>query len=632
MKHVIIGTAGHIDHGKTSLIQALTGTNTDRLKEEQDRGMTIDLGFAALKLPDGNLAGIVDVPGHERFLKNMLAGATGVDVVLLVIAADEGIMPQTLEHLEILRLLDLKNGVVALTKCDVANREWVDVVEEDIRARLKGTWLGSAPVIRVSSVTGLGMAALKKALLSAVSRVEARNSALPARLPVDRVFTRPGFGTIVTGTLVAGALQLGDPVEIVPQMLETRVRGLQVHNEKVQRAEAGSRVAVNIAGVGVGVIARGAQLTAPSSVSPTNTIDAQFVMAATDIPPLRNRARVRLHIGTDEIIGRLVILEDKKQLMPGDNSFVQFQGETMFAALRGDRLIFRLYSPMITVGGGQVLNSSPSRHKSGSVSLLQSLEAMLNGTPTDLVRTALSVAEYGRTLTELQSAAGIATGEVDEALRTLVATGEVVKFAKDRFASVTRTRTLLDRAITALQRYHDQFPLRSGMQKEELREMIARSADVRVFTALISLWEADGRVKTDSGLVRLTDFQVQLNDRQLGLLGRIEEYYVEKGIAVPTVQEVSLMVRAPADAVSALLKVGAERGNFHYVADGTYYAAATIESSKAILKQFLQSHDFITVGQFRDLTGSNRKFALQALEYLDTIRFTRRQGDNRTLA
>ena len=269
MKHVIIGTAGHVDHGKTTLIQALTGTNPDRLKEEQERGMTIDIGFAALKLPDGTIAGIVDVPGHERFLKNMLAGASGVDVVLLVIAADESVMPQTVEHLDILRLLDVKNGVVALTKMDMVEKEWTDAVEEDVRERLKDTFLANAPIIRVSAITGKGIDALQKRSAGRRQPAEARNAALPFRLPIDRVFTRPGFGTVVTGTLVAGTLRVGDAVEIVPQKIATRVRGLQVHGQKVTEAEAGSRVAVNLAGRGNGSHRARSASRGPESFRPT---------------------------------------------------------------------------------------------------------------------------------------------------------------------------------------------------------------------------------------------------------------------------------------------------------------------------------------------------------------------------
>jgi selenocysteine-specific elongation factor len=631
MKHLIIGTAGHVDHGKTSLIEALTGTNTDRLKEEQERGMTIDIGFAALKLPDGTVAGIVDVPGHERFLKNMLAGATGVDVVLLVIAADEGVMPQTEEHIEILRLLEIKHGVIALTKCDVADRDWIDVVEEDIRRRLSGSFLQSAPIERVSSVTGRGIDALKRSLLSAVSRAEARSTNLPARLPIDRVFTRSGFGTVVTGTLVAGALQVGDLVQIVPQMIDARVRGLQVHNEKLKSAEAGSRVAVNIAGVEADAVARGSQLAAPGAVSLCADIDAYFTMAS-GAPTLRDRSRIRLYIGTDEVIGRVSILDDRKQLNAGEQSFIQLRCECEFAALRGDRFVLRSFSPMATVGGGQILVTSPTRHKKRDAATICALEAMLRGTPIDLARTCLDAAEFGLPESELQTTLRIPLEELRSAILSLVDAGDALTLGRDRYISSIRNRTLLDRATSLLSAYHDRFPLRCGMPKEELRSTIAAGADGKQFNAMLAFWEAQGSIRAEAGQIRLAEFGVQLNERQLGLLARIEEYYVERGIAVPSIQEASAMVRAPVDAVSALLKVGADRGLFHYVADGVYYADKTIQSFKSAITAFLQNHASITVGEFRDLTASNRKFALQALEYLDSIRFTLRNGDNRTIA
>ena len=317
MKNVIIGTAGHVDHGKTTLIQALTGTNTDRLKEEQERGMTIDIGFASLRLPDGTVAGIVDVPGHERFLKNMLAGASGIDVALLVIAADESVMPQTLEHLDILRILDIRNGVIALTKIDLVDKEWTDTVEEDVRSHVKDTFLESSPFIRVSATTGKGVEALKRALLSASSRAQARNSSLPFRLPVDRVFTRPGFGTVVTGTLVAGTIHAGDSVEIVPQGLTTRVRGIQVHGQKQKEATAGARVAINLPGIEVSDIARGAQLAPPGTLLPTTTFDAVLQLLPAVAKAIKDRERIRLHLGTEEVLGRIRLLDGSTQIEPG---------------------------------------------------------------------------------------------------------------------------------------------------------------------------------------------------------------------------------------------------------------------------------------------------------------------------
>jgi selenocysteine-specific elongation factor len=631
MKHVIIGTAGHVDHGKTTLIQALTGTNPDRLKEEQERGMTIDIGFAALRLPDGTIAGIVDVPGHERFLKNMLAGASGVDVVLLVIAADESVMPQTVEHLDILRLLDVKNGVVALTKMDTVDREWTDAVEEDVRAQLAGSFLESAPILRVSAVTGKGVEALKKALLSAVSRAEARSTALPFRLPVDRVFTRPGFGTVVTGTLVAGTLRVGDAVEIVPQRISTRVRGLQVHGQKVNEAEAGSRVAVNIAGVETDTIQRGAQLAPPSTLQPNSSFDAVLRMLPNVPKELKDRARVRVHLGTAEILGRIRLLDDRGELPPDGRAYIQFRGEAEFACARGDRFVVRSYSPMTTIGGGFVLDAVPARHRKNDVATLASLAAKERGTPEDLLETVLQRRPAGLLQKEASAQSSLPPDDAQQALTGLCTSGKVVLLPGDRLFHADILTQLTDRARAALEAYHTQFPLRAGMPKEELRAALGRDMDNRAFASLLSHWQAQNLVVAEGATVRRTDFQVALNERQQNLLQRIEAFYRECDLATPTIEEVCAEVKAPPDAVNALLRVGVEQGRFARVADGVYYQADTLARLQQLVRVYVARHGSITVAAFRDLTNSNRKFSLQALEYFDAIRFTRRQGDERIL-
>ena len=637
MKHIIVGTAGHVDHGKTSLIQALTGTNTDRLKEEQERGMTIDIGFASLRLPDGTDVSIVDVPGHERFLKNMLAGATGVDVVLLVVAADEGVMPQTIEHLEIIKLLNITNGVVALTKCDLVERDWIGIVTDDIRARLADNALATSPIIPVSSTTGKGLDALKRALQSAVSRTQPRNRDLPFRLPVDRVFTSTGFGTVVTGTLVAGVIRQGDSVEIGPSGVQSRVRGIQVHNKKVEMAEAGNRVAINLTGVEVGDIARGVQICAPGNLTPTNLIDARFTMLGTDVQPMKDMSRVRLYIGTDEIIGRIRILDDRNQLGPGESAYVQFQGEapTGFCSLRKDYFVVRSYSPMQTIGGGVVLDTTLRRkHRKNEPDTIAALTASEAGTPQDLIVSELMIRELGVNIAELSKICQISPTDVDEAVKSLIQAEQVVQVGQSRVVARVKHDLLKMRVVQALTKYHERFPLRTGMPKEELRNAAAPESDVKQFNGLLSVWEAQepSSVVIEGGSVRLPEFEVQLNDRQLGLLTRIEEYYVECGIATPTLAEVSTMVRAPQDAVSALLRVGVNRRQFCTVADGLYYAVQTVENAKALLRTWMATHDAITVGEFRDLTHSNRKLAMQMLEHLDFEKFTLRNGDARTLA
>ncbi len=630
MKHVIIGTAGHVDHGKTSLIQALTGTNTDRLKEEQERGMTIDIGFASLKLPDGTIAGIVDVPGHERFLKNMLAGATGVDVALIVVAADEGIMPQTREHLDILKLLQVENGVVALTKCDMVDKEWLQIVEADVRTALTGTALAQAPIIFVSSVTRRGIEALKKALMSAVSRCKARSADLPYRLPIDRVFSRPGFGTVVTGTLVAGTMRSGDAVTILPAGIESRIRGLQIHNEKVSEAQAGCRVAINLAGIEVDQLTRGAQLAAKGAAESTICFDGVIATVGSEDNTLKQRMRVRLHIGTAEIIGRISLLNEAPEAESGESVYIQFVGEEPFTAARGDRFILRTYSPSHTIAGGTVLVPVATKHDKADSTVIPKLQALEAGSDSDKICTALMAAEFGLTKRELCSTLGITEQQLTDASNNIAEFG--IYTNADRYISNVMRDLLIGRVAGALQHYHDRFPLRAGMPREELRTSLLKGADMRTYNSVLQLLVSTKTLKNEGSVVCLPDFKVTLNDRQLALMQRIAEFYAECGIASPEITDVARLIRAPADAVTALLKLGSETGVFVCLADGIYLSGTVLTETQKLLTDFCQQHGSITVGEFRDLMNSNRKFSMQVLEYLDSIKFTRRAEDRRTIA
>jgi len=630
MKHVIIGTAGHVDHGKTTLIKALTGTDTDRLKEEQERGMTIDLGFAALPLPDGTRAGIVDVPGHERFLKNMLAGAGGVDVVLLVVAADESVMPQTVEHLDILRLLDVHNGVVALTKCGVVDPDWIDVVEEDVRGRLKDTFLADAPIVRVDSLSGQGIPELKQALYRAIERADARNAALPFRVPVDRVFTRPGFGTVITGTLVAGTLRVGDAAEVLPQRIQTRVRGLQSHGRRQEAAEAGTRVAVNLAGVDIADLERGAVLVAPGSLQPTQTVDATLRLLPTVARPLANRTRVRLYIGTAEVLGRVILL-DRDALEPGGTAYVQFRGETPFACGRGDRFVVRTYSPMATVAGGIVLDPAAAWHRRRDANTLASLQAKERGAPEDILATWLLTQPVGAALKDAARTLGILESTLQEAAETLAGRGEAVPLEGARVIHRSALAAARDRAQSALEAFHRANPLRPGMPREELRGALGRGVDPRAFLALLARWQDEGLIVADPATVRLAGFSVTLDARQQAILDRLVERLRTAGINVPSVEELAESAGAAPETAATLLRVGMDQGTVVRVAEGLYFHRETLEEARRTVRDWIREHGAITVSQFRDLTGSSRKYALPILEHFDSVRFTRRLGDNRVL-
>ncbi|NLC77525.1 MAG: selenocysteine-specific translation elongation factor, partial [Clostridia bacterium] len=387
MEYIIVGTAGHVDHGKTVLVNALTGVNTDRLKEERERGISIELGFAPLTLPNGQKIGLVDVPGHERFIRQMLAGVGGMDLVMLVIAADEGVMPQTQEHLDIINLLQIKKGLVVVTKKDLVEDDWLELVLEDIRETLRGSVLEESPIIPVSAVTGEGMERLKQALEQLVAETPAKSAAGKVRLPIDRVFSITGFGTVVTGTLWTGTIKVGDTLELQPEGLQVRVRTLQVHGQKVEVAKAGQRVAVNLAGIETGELSRGSTLLTPGTLVPSYRIDLQLHLLA-KAPAMENRQRVRIHLGTGEVLGRVVLL-DREELSPGDTAFAQLQLEEALVAEKKDRLVIRSYSPMHTIAGGLVIDPAAPRHRRFEEKVLQTLATRLEGTPAELALEAL---------------------------------------------------------------------------------------------------------------------------------------------------------------------------------------------------------------------------------------------------
>jgi selenocysteine-specific elongation factor len=630
MKHVIIGTAGHVDHGKTTLIKALTGTDPDRLKEEQERGMTIDLGFARLILPDGTRAGIVDVPGHEKFIKNMLAGAGGVDVALLVIAADESVMPQTSEHVDILRLLDVKQGVIALTKIDTVEEEWISAVEEDIRKRLKGTFLEAAPIVRVDSLRGVGTAELRKALMSAASRITPRDPTVPFRLPIDRVFTRPGHGTVVTGTLLAGTLRTGDTVEILPQQKVSRIRGLQMHGEKCSEAHPGSRVAVNLAGVDVEEVTRGSVLAPTGVFPPTQIIDAELSMLPGAARPLANRARVRLHIGTDEVIGRVQVL-GAEQILPGESGFVQFRAENIFAAARGDLCIVRTYSPMQTIAGGLVLDTHPGRHRRMDPAVTEALRARRRGGAADLVSTVLGTKPYGCACAEIVQQLAVSEKEVETALLQLQQDGTVQPLGRDRYILTTHIAAVLARAHQLVESFHRNHPLKPGIPREELRVSLGRGVDQKAFNALLAAWTAAGALRVEGPHVALPNFEITLSPKQQALLHRVAAVYEAAGLHAPLADDVCRAVGAPPDAVLAMLRIGAARGEFIPLDEGLWYHHTAATRARGILEDLGKDGREISVGEFRDATGTSRKYAVPLLEYFDSVGITRRRGDNRVL-
>lgn len=626
IKHIIVGTAGHVDHGKTTLIQAMTGINTDRLKEEQERGLTIDLGFASLKLPSGRTVGIVDVPGHERFLKNMLAGASGVDIALLVVAADEGVMPQTREHIDILELLESRQGVVALTKADAVESDWLGMVQDDLKDYLSSTFLRNARIVPVSGVTGKGVDELVREIDRLVEAVESRPVVGPFRLPIDRVFTMTGFGTVVTGTLVSGIMKIADPVRILPKGIDTRIRGIQVHGKKQETAQAGSRVAVNLAGVEVSDIERGDVLLPPGYLQSSAAIDASIQVLENSPRPLTTRTRVRLHLGTAEVLGRVTVF-GAREIGPGKSGFVQIRLESPVVAARGDRFVLRFYSPMRVLGGGIVLDPAAAKHHASEKNLIDRLERKLKGDPVDIVEDTLSVRETGLASEEIARITAMAPLDVKNALDELMGEGRVVQ-SGNRFLHRGACENMIARVSAVLGAYFEANPMKSGMPKEEFRRQLSSVMDTKGFQAVLSVMIEAGAVEATETAVRLPGYLPKLDEKAQRLVDGIENAYREAGVNPPLLGELEQRYGAVAKDATAMLL---ERGELIKIDIDLLFHREAIKDAESALRKYLEEHGQMTVAEFRDLIGSSRKYVVPLLEYFDKKKTTRRMGDVRVL-
>ena len=628
MKHIIIGTAGHVDHGKTALIKALTGTDTDRLKEEKERGMSIELGFAHLELPSGVEAGIVDVPGHERFLKNMLMGAGGTDLVMLIIAADEGVMPQTEEHLDILRLLHVPAGLIVLTKIDMVDEEWLELVEEDVRKAVEGTFLEAAPIARVSSITGAGIDALRERLDQMAAAVAERSAAGPFRLPVDRVFTMSGFGTVVTGTVAGGRVRVGDTLEIQPSGKAVRVRQVQSHGKKAEEAVAGSRAALNVAGVDVEDVRRGDVVATPGTLHPTQLVDARLQMLPRAEHLLVNRTRIRLHAGTAEMIGRVSIL-DRQELGPGESGLVQFRLEEPTALAKGDPFVVRLYSPMVTLGGGTVLEPAARKHRRFHDDVLEGLHVRESGAPIDLLERAVYEAgDNGANAAALAAALGRPLEEVRADIALLREEGDLIALSENAVVHQQRWEALVERLGQALDAFHRANPLREWMPREELRNRVARGVPGGTFGLILQRLAADSIAEVQSEGVRRAGHRVTLSAAQETLAARLEARLRENPFNPPILAD---LATAEGPATREVLNAMVETGRAARVTPELYLHTEAVEQIKDLVGKHITAHGRITAAEFRDLTNSSRKYAVPIMEYLDGIRFTRRLGDERVL-
>ena len=629
MTNLIIGTAGHVDHGKTMLVKALTGIDTDRLKVEKERGISIELGFAFCQLPGGRRAGIVDVPGHERFIKNMLAGVGGIDLVLLVIAADEGVMPQTREHMDIIQLLQINKGVVALTKIDLVDKELLELVHEEVDEFLQNTTLKNAPVVEVSAVTGQGLEELLREIDNIP--VEGRSISGPVRLPVDRVFSVTGFGTVVTGTLWSGVIRSGDTLEIMPQGLITRVRSLQVHGKKVNEAQAGQRVAVNITGVDIEQAPRGTVLTQPSILKPSYRVDARLLLLKNAPRPLINRARVRFYLSTIEVLGRVILL-DREELAPGETTYVQFSLEEPVVALKGDRFVIRSYSPIHTTGGGVVINPAPKKHKRMREEVIQTLVTRERGRPTEQVENYLDNQAALLAAGEITAATGISPKEATEALTELGIKDRVQMVVVDNdkyFVSRQIYQRWVGELKQLLSTYHRQYPLREGFPREELRSRLFSGFASRQLQSLLKVMEENQVLKLNLQTVALPGFQTRFDSGQQELFQQLETIYREQCFQPPGWDSVSRQVGLNEVQSREVLQYCLHRGILVKVADDIYFHAAAIDAAKKLLLDSLEAKGEISVGEARNILQTSRKYALPLLEYFDRVRITRRVGDKR---
>ena len=630
---IILGTAGHIDHGKTSLIKALTGVDTDRLKEEKARGITIELGFASLTLPNGQKIGIVDVPGHERFIRHMLAGATGMDLVTLIIAADEGVMPQTREHLEICQLLKVKRGLVVLTKVDLVEDEWLDLVEEDVHNFLEGTFLEGAPIIRFSALTGQG----KKEFLEILEKLSADIESKPItgifRLPIDRVFTIKGFGTVVTGTAVSGKVRVGDLVEIYPPQFKARVRNIQMHDENVEEAVAGSRTAINLQGIDKLELERGMVVATPEALLASQRLDARLDILPSAGRPLKNRREIRLHTGTNEELATVILLS-RDELPPGESGLVQFRLSTPLAVKPFDHFVIRNVSPALTIGGGHFLHINPPKHRRLQENVVQGLEFLEKSTEAE--RIAFHLGESGAaglSRQELVKLLSLNNAEVDPILKQMVKTGQIIPYDPEnrRFVLSAAVKDLQNQAAQFLQKFHQSQPLKLGASKEELRRRLPEELEVRLFNYLLQDMENQKRIVIDKELVRLASYRVVLGEEQEELAKKMESLYHQGGLTPPTLKEAGAALRAEGRRLQEIVKLLTSQGRLIKVKEDLLFHRSVIDMLKAKLVDYLRQNKEISVPQFKDLTQTSRKFAIPLLEYFDASRVTVRVGENRRL-
>lgn len=629
MKNIIIGTAGHIDHGKTTLIKALTGRNTDRWEEEQRRGITIDLGFTYFDLPSGDRAGIIDVPGHEKFINNMVAGVVGMDLVLLVIAADEGIMPQTREHMDILNLLGIEKSIIVLNKCDLVDEEWLELVEEEVKEELAGTFLENAPVVEVSAAKGQGLDKLVE-LIDHMTRDELVQKDIHTipRLPIDRAFSMAGFGTIITGTLVSGTIRKEDILEMYPIGKESKIRSIQVHGEDRSECYAGQRVAINLSNIKKREIKRGCVLTAPGSMKTTDLLDVKMNVLESSMRVLTNHTRLHFFTGTSEILCRAVLL-DKEEIGPGESGFVQLRLEEETAVRRGDKFVVRFYSPMETIGGGVILEPNPGIKKRFQPDVIEELKQKESGSSADVIE--LHVKEHGKTMitaSELAKITALSGEEVKADIEELEAQGKVCAFVmrKDTYVwhmdSVREAKEILKDCLGA---YEEKYPYRYGMKKAEVQMTHFAKIKPNVFDRVVEMLEAEGFLKRRDEFLCTPEFEVKKDavyeKTASALLGAFEK----AGFDFVRYAEIDCK-GVPRETKDDILNILLQERKAVKVSEDMYTLQSYMDEAKRVILEELAKEPVITIAQVRDLFHTSRKSAKPILEYMDSIKVTKKTG------
>ena len=629
MKNIIVGTAGHIDHGKTTLIKALTGRNTDRWEEEQRRGITIDLGFTYFDLKNGDRVGIIDVPGHEKFINNMVAGVVGMDLVLLVVAADEGIMPQTREHMDILGLLGIKKSILVINKCDLVDEEWLELVEEEIQEELEGTFLEGAPVVKVSAATGQGLGELTDTIQQLMSdEVVAKDTQTIPRLPIDRAFTLSGFGTIITGTLISGTITREDVLEMYPIGKECKIRNIQVHGQNQDKCYAGQRVAINLSNVKKKEIRRGCVLAPKNSMKNTDLLDVKLKVLEDSMRILTNHERLHLYTGTSEILCRAVLL-DKEQIGPGEEGLVQLRLEEEIAVKRGDRFVVRFYSPMETIGGGIVLEPNPVRKKRFDAQAIEELKKKESGSLGDVME--LQIKEHGDTMITLAELAKVMAHSVDELkeyLEELEESGTIFVFPmkKDTYLWHRDSEFAVRQKIEeTLQKYHSEHPYRYGMKKAEIHNTFLKKIKPNIFDAYIERMTGENVYGRREEYLSLPGYEVPKDAMYLQTEKLIEDTFEKAGYDFVRFSEIDFG-KIPRQTAEDVVLMMIDEGKVLRINEEMFTMKHLMDEAKEKIQNHLKEENLITIAQVRDMFSTSRKSAKPILEYMDSIKVTKKTG------